>query len=184
MRPCKQNLSNWRTCIQGWTIPKYSLYGNVNGITYVCVYPHENSHGNFSIKVWRGFFWDKASTGYHKYQSIGRAIHEFLSGEYVNHEPIPVFREAEYISRIVPQEKKPQAYYGYQSSRKTRMYRQTQVDRALEYETVYAQSARDFIVALEDDRPLRFNPQRDGLKIKQTKCRPGKPFLVNTMPDR
>lgn len=185
MRPCKQNLSNWRTCIQGWTIPKYSLYGNVNGTTYVCVYPRVNVHGNYSVQIWTGLFWKKVSTGYYKYQSIGHAIDNYIfSDDYVEHAPIFLFREDEYISRIVPHEKKPQAYYGYQSSRRARMYRQTQVDHALEHETVYAQSARDFIVALEDDRPLRFNPQRDGLKIKQTKCRPGKPFLVNTMPDR
>lgn len=179
MRPCKQNLSNWRTCIQGWTIPKYSLYGNVNGITYVCIYPHENMHGNYSVKIWKDGYWIKASTGYHAYKSIGHAISDFLStGDYTEHEPIPVFREKEYISHIVPQEKKPQAYYGYQSSRRTRMYRQTQVDRALESETVYAQTDRDFIVPLEDDRPLKFNPSRDGMKVKQTKCRPGKPFIV------
>ena len=52
------------------------------------------------------------------------------------------------------------------------------INRALESETVYAQTDRDFIVPLEDDRPLKFNPSRDGMKVKQTKCRPGKPFIV------
>ena len=95
MLPCNQT-KNWSTCLHTWTLPKYSLYGNFSGTTFVCINANVKFGAGYAIKIWDGKKWRDTNTAYKKrgekrcrYGGIYIAIENFKkSGKFIPEKPV------------------------------------------------------------------------------------------------
>lgn len=204
MKPCSQ-VKGFGTNFHGYVLPKYSLFGNVNGVLYVCTsfgYIHTildkkskvTKTKDFPLKIWNGYRWTVGTT--EDYPSIKRYIVAFMrTKDYIHEKSIPCRRDTRAIASIVPQVKKhPQPMYGSRSG----CYSQARVD-GQGYDISWEEDSKPVfghglpVKYSEGHRlpPAGFNSfegytdtpearRRDGMKIKQIKCRPGKVYVVET----
>ena len=208
MRPCTQILHIGPN-FHGWTLPQYSLFGNVSGTLYVCTNVFGYTHGldkkfrDFPLSVWNGYRWVGDTTENHP--DIRRFILAYMrettfvrkhcvkcEHHMAKHER-DVQENIRALSSCMPQFKKhPQPLYGAKSG----CYSQSRVDGR-----GYDISWEENIVGMVDKYgntytgvPVQYSgskpvaafsafegytdtpeaKRRDGMKIKQVKCRPTK----------
>ena len=203
MRPCTQVLHIGPN-FPGWTLPQYSLFGNVSGTLYVCTnvfgYTHDKkSRKDFPLSVWNGYRWVRDTTENHP--DIRRFILAYMREKsFVRKHCVKCEHHMRYVDEqvaelraMMPQFKKhPQPMYGQRSG----CYSQSRVDGR-----GYDISWEENIVGMTDDYgntytgvPVQYSDfkpvatfaafegytdtpeakRRDGMKVKQIKCRPTK----------
>lgn len=211
MRPCTQVLHIGPN-FHGWTLPQYSLFGNINGTLYVCTnvfgYTHEGLDKklrtvkikDFPLSVWNGYRWVGDTT--ENYPSIRRFILAYMRDEksFVREHCVKCEHHMRYVDEqvaelraMMPQFKKhPQPLYGQRSG----CYSQSRVDGrgydiSWEENIVgmtddYGNTYTGVSVQYSDSKPVATfaafegytdTPEakrRDGMKVKQIKCRPTK----------
>lgn len=214
MRPCTQVLHIGPN-FHGWTLPQYSLFGNVSGTLYVCTnvfgYTHEGLDKkfrtvkikDFPLSVWNGYRWVGDTTENHP--DIRRFIlaymreKSFVREHCVKCEHHMAKHEREVqdniraLSSCIPQFKKhPQPLYGQRSG----CYSQSRVDgrgydisweeNIVGMTDTYGSTYTGVPVQYSDFKPVATfsafegytdTPEakrRDGMKVKQIKCRPTK----------
>lgn len=190
MKPCSQ-VRGFGTNFHNYVLPLYSLFGNVNGTLYVCIRPHYRVS---RLKVWNGYRWVDTTTKDHP--DIRHFIIGFMnSADFISEEPVKCRRDTRAIASMLPREKKhPQPMYGSKSG----CYSQARVD-GQGYNISWEEDSKPVfghglpVKYSEGHRlpPVGFNSfegytdtpearRRDGMKIKQIKCRPGKVYVVET----
>ena len=189
MKPCSQ-VRGFGTNFHNYVLPLYSLFGNVNGTLYVCIRPHYRVS---RLKVWNGYRWVDTTTKDHP--DIRHFIIAFMnSADFISEEPVKCRRDTRAIASMLPREKKhPQPMYGSKSGC---THRHELTVRAI---TSHGKKIPNLyrswlpVKYSEGHRlpPVGFNSfegytdtpearRRDGMKIKQIKCRPGKVYVVET----
>ena len=188
MKPCSQ-VRGFGTNFHNYVLPLYSLFGNVNGTLYVCIRPHYRVS---RLKIWNGYRWVDTTTKDHP--DIRHFIVAFMnSADFISEEPVKCRRDTRAIASMLPREKKhPQPMYGSKSG----CYSQARVD-GQGYNISWEEDSKPVfghglpVKYSEGHRlpPVGFNSfegytdtpearRRDGMKIKQIKCRPGKVYVV------
>ena len=204
MRPCTQVLHIGPN-FHGWTLPQYSLFGNINGTLYVCTnvfgYTHDKkSRKEFPLSVWNGYRWVGDTT--ENYPSIRRFILAYMRDEksFVREHCVKCEHHMRYVDEqvaklraMMPQFKKhPQPMYGHRSG----CYSQSRVDgrgydisweeNIVGMTDAYGDTYTGVPVQYSDFKPVATfaafegytdTPEakrRDGMKVKQVKCRPTK----------
>lgn len=201
MKQCKQ-VKNFGTNFHGWVLPRYALFGTVNEKLYVCanfkfgrtkdgtVVPY------YRIRIWNGYRWEDSTTREHP--DIRRAMSKFMhSDEFVKHAPVKCERRMKAMRDELmygaPHEKRhPIPQYGHKSG----CYSQSRVDGRgydISWEESYTELTNysgmpvEYISQSFLSKPkAAFTPfdgllddvKKDGMKVKQIKCRPGKPYVV------
>lgn len=204
MRPCTQVLHIGPN-FHGWTLPQYSLFGNINGTLYVCTnvfgYTHDKkSRKDFPLSVWNGYRWVGDTT--ENYPSIRRFILAYMRDEksFVREHCVKCEHHMRYVDEqvaelraMMPQFKKhPQPMYGHRSG----CYSQSRVDgrgydisweeNIVGMTDAYGDTYTGVPVQYSEFKPVATfaafegytdTPEakrRDGMKVKQIKCRPTK----------
>ena len=92
MKPINQS-KGFSVCLNGWTIPKYALYGNVYNTIFVCLNTAPEN-GGYKILVWHNATEKKPGRWAQKntrdgYGAIYVRIRDFLkSANYINEKPV------------------------------------------------------------------------------------------------
>lgn len=81
MKRCTQNLTDWRVCLNGWTLPKYSLYGKVGRTVYVVTDFTVLQGGNIRLHLWDGRAWRHTHTSTKNHPEIADLVIGFLASE-------------------------------------------------------------------------------------------------------
>lgn len=203
MRPCTQVLHIGPN-FHGWTFPQYSLFGNVSGTLYVCTnvfgYTHDKkSRKDFPLSVWNGFRWVGDTTENHpdikRYMLAYMREKSFVRKHCVKceHHLQKIEQEQKDLLACGPQFKKhPQPSFGSKSG----CYSQSRVDgrgydisweeNIVGMTDAYGNKYTGVPVQYSDFKPVATfaafegytdTPEakrRDGMKVKQIKCRPTK----------
>lgn len=199
MKPCSQVLA-YGPNFHGRVLPLYALYGNVNNKLYYCSKLTPNSDKYYTIFIWDDyhFVWQKTSTQFH--EDIRRFMASYMRlSSFVRQRCVPSKRYHKNTDLFLEKESPvfklhPQPQYG----KKSGCYSQSRVDGNgydIKSEEKYKPLCNYSGIPVEykGNKPVigrhqgfnRFegvgSDRRDGLKIDPTKCRPGKPQMINTM---
>lgn len=201
MKPCSQVLA-FGANFHGYRLPLYSLFGNVNGKLYVCTNLFPRKDKWYTIKIWDGYNWKIDSTQNHtdirKYMKAYMSLDTFQRKKCIRCQCVMRERnkaereEAKFLLHTLPFNKKhPEPQY--------RCFSQSRVD-GRGYDISWESNTdplynyyglpveyRNNMPAMEGKTMNNLghfdgvgSSRKDGLKVPQTKCRPGKTVVVQT----